>query len=64
MSINLRDIDPDTLYTPREASVLIKSAEGTLANRRVAGLSPKFVKAGNSIGYTGKSLKEHLLGVS
>ena len=64
MAINLKDIDPDSLYDTVEAAKKINTTAGTLANRRVAGQPPKYVKAGNRVRYTGKSLVAHLLGLS
>ena len=62
MSINLKAIDRDTLYSTTEASKLLQISPGTLCNLRVAGEPPEYIRAGGRIWYPGKSLLKRLAG--
>jgi len=63
VAINLKEIDPDTLYDTAEAAKKINTTAGNLCNLRTKGKPPEYIRAGGRIYYTGKALLERL-GVS
>ena len=54
------DTDFERLFTPKEASQLLRLSLSWLAKSRVAGLGPTFVKLGRSVRYREKDLVQWL----
>ena len=49
-----------TLYTQREAALVLRLSERTLERLRCSGLGPKYVKVGRSVRYQQSLLDEWL----
>ena len=54
-------IDPDGIYSTRQAAPRIGQSEAFLEVRRARGLPPKFLKLGRSVKYVGRDLIALLL---
>lgn len=57
---DMRDPDPDTLLTSREAADILRLSERTMERHRTVGSGPRFVRLGRTVRYRRRDLIDHL----
>jgi hypothetical protein len=55
----MKTIDPDKLYPPKAAAIILDMSTSWLAKARLRGDGPRYVKLGRSVKYQGLDLIEY-----